>query len=264
MYYQNKLVWIVGASSGIGKALAIEFSKHKANLIISSRNEKELNLVKTKCEKNAAKCMVLPLDLTHIETFENKVEKVISKFHVIDVLILNGGISQRSLIKDTSLDIDRKVMEVDYFGNIAMAKAVLPYMIKQQYGHIASMSSPVGYFGFPMRSAYSAAKHALHGFYETLRAEHKQDNIKVSLVIPGRVNTNVSLNAITASGEKNNKIDDALANSMSSEKFAKKMIKALSKGKKEIIIGGKELIMIYLKRFSPFIFNIIINRIKYR
>ena len=262
MFYQEKLVWIVGASSGIGKALAIEFSKHKANLVISSRNEDELNLIKKTCESNGAKCMVLPLDLTQIDTFRDKVDKVISEFHVIDVLIMNAGISQRSFIKDTSLDIDRKIMEIDYFGNIAMTKAVLPFMIKQQYGHIVTMSSPVGYFGFPLRSAYSAAKHALHGFYETLRIEHLQDNIKVSIVTPGRVNTNVSVNAITKTGNKYGKMDDGQANAMSSEKFAKKMIKALKKEKKEILIGGKELIMIYLKRFLPFIFNNIVTKIK--
>lgn len=262
MFYQDKNVWIVGASSGIGKALAIEFSKHKANLVISSRNEDELNLVKPQCENNGAKCMVLPLDLTEIDTFKKKAEQVILESHVIDVLIINGGISQRSLIKDTSLDIDIKVMEIDYFGNIAITKAVLPYMIKQQYGHIATMSSPVGYFGFPLRSAYSAAKHALHGFYETLRAEHKQDNIKVSVVVPGRVNTNISLNAITQTGEKHGKMDDGQANAMSSEQFAKKMIKALSKEKKEILIGGKELMMIYIRRFFPRIFYNIVTKIK--
>ncbi len=262
MFYREKVVWIIGASSGIGKALAIEFSKHKAKLILSSRNEQELLKIKTQCEKNGAECMVLPLDLLKIDSFKNKTEQAISHYNIIDLLIINSGISQRSFIKDTALDIDRKIMEIDYFGNIAMAKTVLPYMIKQQYGHIVTMSSPVGYFGFPLRSAYSAAKHALHGFYETLRIEHQQDNIKVSIVTPGRVNTNISINAITQSGKKHGKMDDGQANAMSSEKFAKKMIKALAKDKKEILIGGKELIMIYLKRFFPFIFNNIVRKIK--
>jgi len=262
MFYKEKVVWIVGASSGIGKALAIEFSKHKANLVISSRNEDELNLIKKACETNGAKCMVLPLDLTQIDTFKDKVDKVISEYHVIDVLIMNGGISQRSLIKDTPLEIDRKIMEVDYFGNIALTKTVLPFMIKQQYGQIATISSIVGVFGFPLRSAYSSAKHALHGFYETLRTEHKQDNIKVSIVIPGRVNTDVSKNAITQDGKKHGEMDDGQANAMSSEKFARKMIKALSKEKKEILIGGKELLMVYLRRYFPFIFYNIVTKIK--
>jgi len=204
----------------------------------------------------------MPLDLVQINAFKDKVEEVTSKFHVIDVLILNGGISQRSLIKDTPLEVDRKIMEVDYFGNIAMTKAVLPYMIKQQYGHIATISSIVGVFGFPLRSAYSAAKHALHGFYETLRAEHKQDNINVSVVIPGRVNTNVSVNAIDKNGKTHGELDDGQAKAMSSEKIAKKMIKALSKNKKEILIGGKELLMVYFRRYLPFIFYNIVTKIK--
>jgi short-subunit dehydrogenase len=262
MFYQDKIVWIVGASSGIGKATAIEFSKQKAKIIISSRNESKLNIVKSVCEKNGAECFVLPLDLTQINTFNEKVDKVISKFHIIDVLIINGGISQRSLIKDTGLDIDRKIMEIDYFGNIAITKAVLPFMIKQQHGQIATVSSIVGVFGFPLRSAYSAAKHALHGFYETLRAEHKQDNINVSVIIPGRVKTNVSINAIDNKGKIHNELDEGQADAISSEKCAKILIKGLSKNKKEILIGGKELLMVYFRRYLPFVFYRIVTKIK--
>ena len=262
MHYKNKVIWIIGASSGIGKALAVEFSKQNCNLVLSSRNEEELNIVKGLCEKNGSKCFVLPLDLTQISTFEDKTKQVIEKFHFIDVLIVNGGISQRSLIIETPLEIDRKLMEVNYFGNISITKAVLPYMVKQQSGQIATISSIVGVFGFPLRSAYSSSKHALHGFYETLRAEHKEDNINVSVVIPGRVNTNVSLNAINKDGKAYGQLDDGQANAMSSEEFAKKMIKALSRNKKEILIGRKELLMVYFRRYLPFIYYNIVTKIK--
>jgi len=262
MLYQEKVIWVVGASSGIGKALAIEFSKQKCKIVVSSRNEKELNIVKTECENNGSECIVIPLDLTQIDTFENKTKQVIEKFHFIDVLIVNGGISQRSLIIETPLEIDRKIMEVNYFGNISITKTVLPYMQKQKSGQIATISSIVGVFGFPLRSAYSSSKHALHGFYETLRAEHKKDNINVSVVIPGRVKTNVSLNAINKDGAAHGELDDGQVNAMSSEEFAKKMIKALSKNKKEILIGGKELLMVYFRRYLPFIFYNIVTKIK--
>lgn len=261
MYYKDKCVWIVGASSGIGRALAIELSLQKANIIISSRNEKELGIVKEICENNGAKCAIIPLDLMNTENFAAKTALAISQYNRIDYLVLNGGISQRSLIKDTPLDIDRKLMEVNYFGNIALAKAVLPLMIHQQSGHIATVSSIVGVFGFPLRSAYAASKHALHGFYETLRAEHKDDHILVSVIIPGRVKTNISINAIDKDGNPHNKLDEGQANAMSAEKAAKKILKGLKRKKKEIHIGGLEILMIYLRRYLPFVFYRIVTKI---
>jgi len=185
-----------------------------------------------------------------------------AQFNQLDYLIINGGISQRSYIKETPLEIDRQLMEVNYFGHIAITKAVLPYMIKQQSGHIATVSSIVGVFGFPLRSAYSASKHALHGFYETLRIEHLKDHIKVSIIIPGRVKTNISLNAINENGLPYNKLDEGQAKAMSPKKAAKGILKGLRKEKKEILIGGTELIMVYLKRFFPFIFHRIANKVK--
>lgn len=260
MFYKDKCVWIVGASSGIGRALAIEFSKQKANIIISSRNEDELHIVQKICEKNGAKCSVIPLDLLDTHSFNKKAALANSQFNGIDYLILNGGISQRSLIKETSLEIDKKLMDVNYFGNIALAKAVLPFMINQQSGHIATVSSIVGVFGFPLRSAYAASKHALHGFYETLRAEHLHDNILVSVIIPGRIKTNISINAIDKDGKPHNKLDKGQANAMSAEKAAKKILKGLRRKKKEIKIGGAEILMVYLKRYLPFVFYKIIAK----
>ena len=261
-YFKDKCVWIVGASSGIGRALTIELSKHKAQLIISSRNEDALLKLKEICEKNGCKCAIIPLDLADSQSLKNKADLAYSQYKKIDFVILNGGISQRSYINETPLAIDRKIMEVNYFGNIAITKAVLPYMIQQQSGHIATVSSIVGVFGFPLRSAYSASKHALHGFYESLRIEHLKDNIKVSIIIPGRVKTNISVNAIDKNGLAYNKLDKGQADGISPEKAAIDILKGLRKEKKEILIGRAELIMVYLKRFSPFIFSKIANKIK--
>ena len=260
MFYKDKCVWIIGASSGIGRALAIEFSKQKANVIISSRNEKELQEVKKICEQNGANCAIIPLDLMDAESFKQKAKLANSEFHGIDYLILNGGISQRSLIKETSLEIDRKLMEVNYFGNIALTKAVLPFMIAQQSGHIATVSSIVGVFGYPLRSAYAASKHALHGFYETLRAEHIHDHIFVSVIIPGRVKTNISINAIDKDGKPHNKLDKGQAKAMSAEKAASKILHGLKKKHKEIHIGGAEILMVYLKRYLPSILYKIVTK----
>lgn len=255
-------MWIVGASSGIGRALAIELSKQNAKIILSSRNEHELEKIRIICKENGADCSIIPLDLLKTDTFEEKTSLAISKYNRIDYLILNGGISQRSYINETPLNIDKKLMDVNYFGNIALAKAVLPYMIKQQWGHIATVSSIVGVFGFPLRSAYAASKHALHGFYETLRAEHKKDHILVSVVIPGRVKTNISLNAINKDGKPHNKLDHGQAHAMSAEKAAKKLLVGLKRKRKEIHIGGAELLMVYLRRYLPFVFYKIVSKIK--
>ena len=262
MFYSGKCVWIIGASSGIGEALAIELSKQNVQLIISSRNEQKLLQIKNNCQENGSDCTIIPLDLNKSDSFIEKAALAYAQFNHIDYLIINGGISQRSYIKETPLKIDRQIMEVNYFGNIAITKAVLPYMIKQQSGHIATVSSIVGVFGFPLRSAYSASKHALHGFYETLRMEHFKDQIKVSIIIPGRVKTNISVNAINKDGQAHNQLDKGQATAMSPQKAAKDILKGLRKEKKEILIGRTELIMVYLKRFFPYIFSKVANEIK--
>jgi len=261
-FFNNKCVWIVGASSGIGEALALELSAQKANIVISSRDEEKLKILAEKCRKNGSDCLVLPLDLKEIDSFDGKVDQVISVYHHINHLIISSGISQRSYIAETSLELDREIMEVNYFGNIALTKAVLPYMLKQRLGHISVVSSIVGVFGFPLRSAYSASKHALHGFYETLRAEHQQDGMSVSIIIPGRVRTNISLNALDKDGQAYNKIDDGQAAGISSEKAAGKILKGIQNNKKEILVGGSELFTVYLRRYLPYLFYKMISKIK--
>lgn len=262
MNFKNKVAWVIGASSGIGKAVAIEFAKLGSIIIISSHEKEELEKVKLECENIGAECFVQVLDLANQSNFEEITNIIINKYNRIDILINNGGISQRSLIKETSLDIDRKLMEINYFGNIALTKAVLPQMIKQNEGSIVTLSSIVGKFGFPLRSAYSASKHALHGFYETLRAEHKKDNLNVTIAIPGRVRTNISYNAILKDGTPNNKLDDGQKNGITSEDCAKQIIKAINRNKKEVLIGGKELLMVHLRRFLPSVFYRIVSKIK--
>lgn len=262
MTFKNKTVWIIGASSGIGKALAIDFAKHKANLVISSRKINELEKVKTECLNQTKNCSIIPLDLEKNSDYKHKVDEVIQKHKTIDYLIVNGGVSQRSFASETPLDIDRKLMEINYFGNIAITKAVLPHMIKQQSGHIITVSSIVGKFGFPLRSAYSATKHALHGFYETLRFEHLKDNIKVTIIIPGRIKTNVSINALNKDGQQHGEMDSGQNEGMSAEQCSIQMIKAIKKEKKEILIGGKELMMVRFKKWIPFLFNKIASKIE--
>ncbi len=247
----NKIIWITGASSGIGKALAIELSKLDTKIIISSRNEKKLMEVKNQCA-NSNNIKILPLDLENYTTFTETVTKAIAFFGKIDILINNGGISQRSLTIDTSIAVDKQIMDINYMGTIALSKALLPHFIANNAGHFVVTTSVVGKVATPLRSSYSASKHALHGFFDSLRAETYKHNIDVTLVLPGYVQTDISINAVTGDGSKQNTMDTATKNGIPTTIFAKKMIKAIEKRKKEVVIGGfKETGSVYLKRFFP-------------
>ena len=262
MIFTNKTIWITGASSGIGKAVALELSKQNTNLILSDINETGLIEVAKTCEKNNCTTLVVPIDLSNEKSVESAARTVLDKKLKIDGLYQFAGISQRSLVNETPLTIDRKIFEINFFGAIALTKAVLPEMINNGGGQIAVTSSLVGKFGFPYRSSYSATKHALHGFFESLRAENKQNNIKISIFIPGRVRTNISLNAITKDGKTYGKMDDGQENGISPEKAAKIICRGLKRDKKEILVGGKELIMVHIRRFFPGLYYYLSSRIK--
>jgi dehydrogenase/reductase SDR family member 7B len=259
----KSVIWITGASSGIGEATAKKFSQEGYRVIISARNEKELNRVKSECS-NPTEVQVLPLDLVEIGSFDEKVSLAIAFFGKVDMVLHNGGISQRSLIKETGLEVDRKLMEVNFFGTVALTKAILPHFITRKTGQFAVISSLVGKFGSPFRSSYAASKHALHGFFDTLRAEHFQDNITVTMICPGFIHTNVSINALTADGSALGKMDEAQAKGMSPEDCAAEIFSAVTRKKEEVYIGGKETLAVHLKRFLPGIFSKIIKKVKVR
>lgn len=251
MELKNKVIWVTGASSGIGEATTKELSKMGCKLIISSRNKSTLETVKNDC-KHPENIKILPLDLEQYELLEPIVEKAIQLFGTIDILINNGGISQRDLAENTLLEVDKKMMNINYFGTVALTKALLPHFIKKQSGHFVVITSIVGKVATPVRSSYSASKHALHGFFDSLRAEVHKYNINVSLILPGYIKTQISMNALIGDGSKQNKMDVATANGILPHVFAKTMIRAIQRKKREVVIGGlKETASIYLKRISP-------------
>ncbi len=249
-YFQGKIAWVTGASSGIGKATCEALAKNGAIVVLSARNE-EMLIEVSKGLANSEQHFVLPLDLEHMETFQSRVDQIIEKYGRIDFLFNNGGLSQRSFVSETPIDVDRKIMEINYFGNIALAKVVLPYFIKQKSGHFVITSSIAGKFGFYLRSAYSASKHALQGFYESLALEEAQNNVFVTISCPGKINTPISTNALTASGEKHGVMDHNQATGMSVEECVSILLKAVSKKKREILIGHKETLAVSLRRFLP-------------
>ena len=230
-------------------------------MILSGRNVAELNRVKQSC-KGASGIEIVPLDIAeHAEIFKIT-EGVLSRLGAVDVLVNNAGISQRSLAKETDFQVDTHIINVDLLGTIALTKAVMPAMIAQKSGQIIVISSLMGKFGAPMRSAYAAAKHGLHGFFDTLRAELYDDNIKVLLVCPGFIQTNISINAVTADGSKQGTMDDATNKGLTPSVLAAKIVKAVQRGKEEIYVGGREVMGIYLKRFFPRILSNFIRKAK--
>lgn len=262
MEFTGKTIWITGAASGIGRAVALKFSKERTKLILSDINEKGLSEISALCEKNGSTTQIACMDMGDEKSVESVSHEVIARNVKIDCLYHFAGISQRSLVSETPLSIDRKLFEINYFGCLALTKAVLPVMIKNGGGQIGVTSSIVGKFGFPYRSAYSASKQALHGFFESLRAENKENNIMVSLIIPGRVKTNISFNAINKDGKPHGKMDDGQNSGISSEKAADIIFRNLKRGKKEILVGGKELIMVHIRRFIPGLYYYLSSRIK--
>lgn len=252
-YYQDKVVWVTGASSGIGEALALAFAGAGAKVIISARRENELERVQSQCPQ-PENIYVLPLDLADMDSFKTKVEEAIRSFGHIDILMNNAGISQRSLAKNTPVDIDRRLMNINYLGTVALSKTLLPHFLERQNGHYGVITSLTGKIGSPMRSGYAGSKHALHGFFDSLRAELVDDNIFVTLIIPGFIRTDVSRNALTADGTPQNKMDERTAQGLSPEKMAQKVLRGLQRKKLEINVGKKELMALYVKRFFPALF----------
>ncbi len=249
--YTNKVVWITGASSGIGEATAYEFAKEGAKLVLSARRRAELERVQQNCKMPAENVLVLPLDLAKHDEMEEKVNAVREHFGRIDVLFNNGGISQRSLILDTDFTVYKRLMDINFLGTVALTKAVLPVFVEQQSGQIGVVSSLMGKFASPLRSGYCGAKHALHGFFDALRFEHEKDKVEVTLLCPGFIRTNISKNALTADGNPQQTMDEATDKGMSPERCAAQIVSALRRGKFEAYIGGKETFAIYIKGLFP-------------
>jgi dehydrogenase/reductase SDR family protein 7B len=260
--FKEKKVWITGASSGIGRALVFAFIKRGAFVIASSNDAEGLEKVKHECGDLSDKVSCVEFDLSETSVIKNIVDKQLGTNGRIDILLNIGGISQRALIEETPMWLDRKIMEINYFGTIAFTKAILPYMIRQKSGHILATSSISGRFGFPLRAAYSASKQALHGFFETLYLENKKYNIKSSVIIPGRVRTNISFSDLYGRGVGQGIMDEGQAKGISPERAAEIILRGIRRNKREILVGSTELLMLFIRRFLPCVFFKIADRVK--
>jgi len=249
--FQNRRVWITGASSGIGEALARAFHEAGAKLILSARREEELRRVQAACggEPNTR---VMPFDVTETKSLQEKTPEALAMFGGVDILVLNAGITQRSRTRETDESVYRRLMEVNFFGPEALARAVLPSMLAQKSGHMVVISSVAGKIGVPMRSGYSATKFALHGFFEALRAEEERNGVHVTMVCPGYIRTDISLSALRGDGRRHAKMDSEIARGMPVEECARQVLRGVARKKKEIVVAAaREKALVYAKRFFP-------------
>lgn len=257
---KDKIIWITGASSGIGEALAYAALDEQATVIISARREEELKRVAANPAYKNKNIFILPLDLEHTENIDKKVELVIQQYGRIDVLINNGGIGHRTKAVNTSTSIDRRVMEVNFFGTINLTKAVAKVMQKQKKGKIVVVSSIMGKYGLPLYSTYSASKHALYGYFESLRQELYNDHVKVLIISPGFINTDVSTKLLKEDGSPYGIKSESQKKGMSAEACAKSIIKAIKGNRNHKYVGKYELFSVYVKQFFPKIFYMLMRK----
>lgn len=267
--FNGQVIWVIGASSGIGEGLAIAFAREGAKLILSARRVDALAGVRERCIQvgramglKEEDVRVLPLDLSAFSSHEADVESAIGLFGHIDRVVHSGGITSRSIGMETGLEVDRRVMDVNHFGVLSVTKLVLPHMVGRGMGHVVVITSVVGKIGTQLRSAYAASKHALHGWFDSVRLELDGSGVDVTLVCPGFIATELTMNALTADGSALGEMNEAQVNGMPTHVFARKLLPKLAAGRHEVYIGGKEILAIYLKRFVPGLLHQIVKRSK--
>ncbi len=261
-YFENKTVIITGASSGIGKALAEEIATKGTDLILAARRLEELERTKAICEEKGATCEIQFLDISSEASIEEFVSNVKLSHAKIDILINNAGISQRSQAEETPLAVDRRIMEVNFFGQVNLTKCLWPLLLKAEKANIVLISSVVGTFGFPQRSAYSASKHALEGFFESWLLENKHPHVHFSIVSPGRIKTNISYSALKSDGTPHATMDDGQAKGISATDCANKIIEGVLKNKRKIYVAKGEMVLVVLRKIFPFIYFRLVKKLK--
>lgn len=259
--FKGKTVLITGGGSGIGEAMAYQYAQKGTNVILTGRRVETLEKVQQKCREFGVQAWCKTVDVEQTASIDELVAWIRTEGHLIDFLLLNAGISQRALTLETDIHVDRRLMEVNYFGGIYLVKS-LKDMFLERGVHIAVVSSVSGVFGFPVRSAYCASKHAIHGFYETIALEYPQ--IKTTILIPGRIHTDVSKNALDGQGKATGIMDPGQANGYDVNRCAKVAIRAIARGKHQKVIGGFDTIMVPFYKYIPCLFRLIARNVSAR
>lgn len=250
MRFKEKTVWITGASSGIGEALAKAFAEDGAHIILSGRRTDALEKVAANIDTDT---LILPFETTNYDALPDQIEAACAWKGQVDILINNAGISQRSLAIETHPNVHHKIINVDLLAPIWLTQLLLPHMVKSGGGHVVGISSVAGRIGPPLRTAYAAAKHGLIGYLDALRAETEiLHNIKVTNILPGSIRTDVSRNALTKEGERRGKSDDVIDNGMEPAECARQILEAVENNVPELIVAdGPELMMAKMRQSEP-------------
>lgn len=259
--FKNKTVLITGGGTGIGEAMAYQYAGKGTNVILTGRRLEVLEKVQKKCIEMGVKAWCRTVDMEKPESIDALVSWIKEEGHLLDFLFLNAGISQRALTLETDISVDRRLMEVNYFGGIYLVKALKNIFLERGV-HIGVVSSVSGVFGFPVRSAYCASKHAIHGFYETIALEYPQ--IKTTIIIPGRIHTDVSKNALDGNGKATGIMDPGQANGYDVNKCAKVAIRAIARCRHQKVIGGFDTIMVPFYKYVPWLFRLIARNVSAR
>ncbi len=258
---QDKNVWITGASSGIGGALAVEMARRKARLLLSARREEKLREVAERCRAAGAGGVdILPFDLGRTETLGPLAGEAEARLGGVDILVNIGGVGMRGLGLETDLAVAKRVMEVDFWGAVELTRGVAPAMVRRGRGQIVVLTGVLGKFGAPRRSFYSAAKHALHGWFESLREELLGTGVEVTFLVPGWVRTEISENALEADGSTHGRMDAGQEGGITAEECARRCLPAITEGVAEQLVGGIECGGVYLHRLWPGLFRKLLRR----
>jgi len=257
--FNNKICLVTGASSGIGKALSLKLNSMGAMVILTARNAENLELVKADCT-HPDKIRILPFDMEDINTIESFARNAWNLFQNIDFVFLNAGMAIRDMVHLTNLKMVYKVMNINFFSPVALSRALLPYMREKKQGCFVVTSSLCGKFGVPKLSAYSASKHALHGFFESFRAEYESDGIRVTMITAGLVKTEITVHALKGNGTINGKMQESVAGGISPEACAREIVRAVDAGKYDALVGGIEKYSVLVKRFFPGLLRMVIAR----
>lgn len=259
---QDKVVWVTGASSGIGEALVHALVAEGSHVVLSARRKVELERVAADCGPSAS-TLVVPMDVTDEASRRAAFETVMGHYGRVDVLVNNAGVSQRGKAVETSADTLRRLMEVDFFGPVELTRLVLPSMMTRKSGHIVVVTSLLGVFGTPWRSGYAAAKHAMHGWSESLRAEVAEQGVMVTVACPGFVRTGISAHALTPDGQPLGASDRDPMKGLAPEACARGIVKAMRRNAVEVYVARpKEKLAGFVKRASPATFARIIRRVR--
>ena len=260
-YFGGKVILITGASSGIGKALAEQLAAPDVELILTARRTGELEMVSKICESKGATCTVFYLDMSLTQSIDDFSNNLNAKYLCIDILINNAGISQRSLAEETVQEVDRRIMEVNFFGPVYLTKKVFPLLLKSAKAQIVLMSSLTGTFGFPLRSAYAASKHAIEGFFQSWMLENKHDNVSFTVIAPGRIFTNISYSALQKDGNAQDTLDEGQKNGITAEACAQRIIYAIIKQKRKIYIVKSERVLLFFHKYFPALFILLVKKL---